>query len=527
VAVAQYHIRKKIDTLVGEKNAQRFYDAWLSSHCTKQDIDSLASWGFNSVRLPMHYNLYTLPVEKEKGTNNTWLNTGFALTDSVLKWCKANRIYLILDLHAAPGGQGNDIPISDRDTSKPSLWDSEANQQKTIALWKKLAERYANEEWIGAYDILNEPNWGFQNKADRNGCNENENAPLKDLYKKITAAIRSVDQKHMIIIEGNCWGNNYNGLFPLWDKNLALSFHKYWNYNNQEAMQKYLGYRDTYNVPIWLGETGENSNAWFTDMILLMEKNRIGWNMWPLKKSGNNNPLEVTMNKGFLDIIDYWKGKSPKPKEEIAFNSLMEFARNTQCSRNIVQRGVIDAVTRQTKNDETIPFGSNNITNGTIIYAADYDYGRIGIAYQDSDSADYWVSTSSGTKWNEGEQYRNDAVDIKKCNDHPTNGYCVGWIKDGEWLQYSVYASKDAQFDLNVRYRAVSTAAFTCIVNNKQAGVSQQLTPAIDDSWQVSSLKSISLHKGWNAIKILAVKGGFELNYLQFNPSAEKTLSTN
>lgn len=52
------------------------------------------------------------------------------MTDDLLKWCEANKMYLILDLHAAPGGQGMDANISDYDTTKPSLWESEANKQK-------------------------------------------------------------------------------------------------------------------------------------------------------------------------------------------------------------------------------------------------------------------------------------------------------------------------------------------------------------------------------------------------------------
>ena len=113
-AIAQYEIKEKITALVGESNTRKFYEAWLSNQCTKTDIDSLAAWGFNAVRLPMHYNLYTLPVEAEKDGKNTWLSKGFDLTDSLLSWCKANHIYLILDLHAAPGGQGNDNAISDQ-----------------------------------------------------------------------------------------------------------------------------------------------------------------------------------------------------------------------------------------------------------------------------------------------------------------------------------------------------------------------------------------------------------------------------
>src|SRR4051812_34049816 len=156
IANAQFQIKSKIQATIGTENTKAFYDAWLSNHVTKTDVDSLAAWGFNSIRLPMHYNLYTVPIEEEPvAGENTWLEKGFTMTDSLLKWCEANQIYLILDLHAAPGGQGNDAAISDNDESKPSLWESEKNRSKTVALWRKLAERYANEKWIGGYDLIN------------------------------------------------------------------------------------------------------------------------------------------------------------------------------------------------------------------------------------------------------------------------------------------------------------------------------------------------------------------------------------
>jgi aryl-phospho-beta-D-glucosidase BglC (GH1 family) len=166
----QYQIKEKIAEVAGEDGKDKFYKAYLKNGITKKDIDSLAKWGFNSIRLPMHYNLYTLPIEKEpvKG-QNTWLEEGFQMTDNLLKWCEDNKIYLILDLHAAPGGQGNDANISDNDKSKPNLWQSEENQKKTVALWKKLAERYKDKEWIGGYDLINEPNYPFREKSKWNG----------------------------------------------------------------------------------------------------------------------------------------------------------------------------------------------------------------------------------------------------------------------------------------------------------------------------------------------------------------------
>ena len=103
----QYEIRAMIEDLIGVENTDAWYDAWLHNHVQKSDIDSLKAWGFNSVRLPMHYNLWTLPIEDEPvAGENTWIDTGFELTDSLVAWCAANEMYVILDLHAAPGGQG-------------------------------------------------------------------------------------------------------------------------------------------------------------------------------------------------------------------------------------------------------------------------------------------------------------------------------------------------------------------------------------------------------------------------------------
>ncbi|MET0756004.1 MAG: cellulase family glycosylhydrolase, partial [Pseudoxanthomonas sp.] len=255
----QQVIRKRIAELIGAEKAESFQQAWLDNHTTKADIDAMAQWGFDSVRLPMHYGLYTLPVEQEPvAGEQTWREEGFRRTDQLLGWAKANDLYLILDLHAAPGGQGNDINIADRDPGKPSLWEDPAHQEKTIALWRKLAERYKDEPYIAAYDIINEPNWGFQDPKDRNGCNEAGNAPLRELLVRLTAAIREVDRRHIVIIEGNCWGNNYRGVLDggKWDDNLVLSFHKYWNATTRESIADLLKLRDSHRMPLWLGETG-------------------------------------------------------------------------------------------------------------------------------------------------------------------------------------------------------------------------------------------------------------------------------
>jgi endoglucanase len=338
VAGTQTEIKAKITELIGQKNCDEFYRNYLHNMVTERDIDSLKAWGFNSIRLPMHYNLFTLPIEKESlAGQNTWLNTGFDLTDNLLKWCKKNKIYLILDLHAAPGGQGNDRPIADVDTMKPQLWESEANLQKTIALWKKLTERYKGEEWIGGYDLINETNYTMEG-----------NEPLRKLYAGITREIRLIDKNHIIFIEGNKFANDFTGLTPPWDNNMAYSFHKYWNATTPETIQRFIDIREKYNIPLWMGESGENSNDWYKSAVNLFESNNIGWAWWTIKKIGSGSGImNVNKPKDYQKIIDYWSGKGPKPSEEAALSVFRELADNMKLENCNINFGVINALFRR------------------------------------------------------------------------------------------------------------------------------------------------------------------------------------
>jgi endoglucanase len=460
----QYRIKEKIQELVGAEKTKQFYNEWLLNHTTKTDIDSMASWGFNSIRLPMHYNLYTLPIDEEPAAGiNTWLEKGFAMTDELLKWCKANKIYLILDLHATPGGQGNDLPISDRDPAKPLLWQSEANKEKTIALWKKLAARYANEEWIGGYDIINEPNYGFEDPKDTRGTSETKNIPLQQLMVDITKAIREVDKKHIVIIEGNGFGNNYNGITPDWDNNLVMSFHKYGNFNNTGSIKRFLELRDKFNIPLWLGESGENSNTWFTEAIGLAEKNDVGWAWWQSKKMGINNPLEIKQPEGYQQFLDFTSGKGPKISETEAWRILQELLSNLKIKNNIYHQDVTDAMFRQVQGTGTKPFRQLIVgPANTTIAAIDFDMGSQRIAYYDRDSSRYQYTPGVNTVGNKGNTYRNDGVDIQKDKDGPF----VFNIEDGEWLQYTIDVKETGNYKIAFTVNAEKEGGKISVLND-------------------------------------------------------------
>lgn len=513
----QHRIRESIAELVGEERTKQFYETWLTQHTTKADFDSMAAWGFNAVRLPLHYNLFTLPTEQEPTAGKqTWLSKGFAITDSVLSWCRSNNMYLILDMHATPGGQGNDLNISDRNAGKPSLWESEGNRQKLIALWQQLAKRYANEPFIGGYDIINEPNWGFQDTADKRGTAEKMNVPLKQLLVDMTKAIREVDAKHIIIIEGNGFGNNYNGISPDWDKNLVMSFHKYGNFNTQHAIQKFLDYRDKYNIPLWLGESGENSNTWFTECIRLVEENGIGWSWWPLKKMGINNPLEIKMPDGYEQLLNYWRGSGPRPDTATAWKVLQQLLNNVKVQNNVMHRDVVDALFRQVQTNSTLPFREHIITAGTtVIPAVEFDLGKQGQAYYDKDTASYQYTPGVHTQGNRGHLYRNDGVDITNSDGGPG----IFSIEDGEWLQYTIEVKKAGNYQIGFNTTVENAGATLSLLVNDRTLIDKLLLPVASSKQnnKTTWVKNVALPAGTTRLKLLANKGGFNLQSISFN----------
>lgn len=440
-ANAQYQIREKIEELIGEEDTDLFYEAWLQNHVRKIDIDSLKAWGFNSVRLPMHYNLFTLPIQEEPvAGENTWLTKGFEMTDSLISWCAQNEMYVILDLHAAPGGQGYDQGISDYNPDLPSLWQSQANQDKTVALWRNLAERYADEQWVAGYDLLNETNWDMTN-----------NAPLRALYNDIIDNIREVDNNHIVFIEGNWFANDFTGLTPPWDEKMVYAPHKYWSFNNTESIQWVLDLREQYNVPLYFGESGENSNTWFRDAIKLMEDEGIGWAWWPMKKIESiSGPLSIEKTPEYQVLLNYWNNGGNPPDPGFAKATLMELTENLKLENCYYQKDVVDAMIRQVQSDEAIPYNTQPIPG--VVYATDFDMGKVGVAYFDTDLANYHVSSGNYTAWNKGWAYRNDGIDIEKCTDNVnTNGFNVGWNEPGEWMQYDIEVSENAVYDIHLR----------------------------------------------------------------------------
>jgi endoglucanase len=307
-------------------------------------------------------------------------------------------------------------------------------------------------------------------------------------------------------------------MLPLWDNNMVISFHKYWNYNTQASLQNMISKRDQAQAPLWMGEAGENSNTWFQGAITVLEQNNIGWAWWPLKKLGGNNPLQIKVNTGYRALLDYWEGKGTQPSPEAAFTALMQLANDTRTENTIYHRDVVDAMFRQQRSVATVPFQQYELNKAVTLYAVNYDLGRNGYAYYDTDTANFSVSTGKYTAGNRTGEYRNDGVDIERCNDSTGNGYQVAYTEEGEWLQYSINVKKAGNYRIQLRIATPEAAAVALIINSKT--VANNITlPATGgyQQWKTTDSEPINLQKGNNKLQVLIKKGGFNLNYLRIS----------
>src|ERR1700761_1254043 len=126
-------INEALTELLGPEDIKAFWKKYQDSYITAADIHFLKASGMNSIRIPFNYRLFT--EETYCGQNNP--NRGFELLDRVIGWCKKEGLYVILDMHCAPGGQtGDNI---DDGYGYPFLFKSKAMQQQTIAIWRKIA----------------------------------------------------------------------------------------------------------------------------------------------------------------------------------------------------------------------------------------------------------------------------------------------------------------------------------------------------------------------------------------------------
>ena len=325
-------IQTVINELVGEDEGRRFWKTYHENYITREDIRFIKQSGFNSVRVPFSYRLFVSEAKPPKLEGE-----GYQRLDDVVAWCKKEELYVILDMHAAPGGQtGDNI---DDSWGYPFLFESAESQDLTVNIWRKIAARYRAEPTVIGYDLLNEPIAQYFDIA-------NLNPKLEPLYRKIVAGIREVDSDHLIFLGGAQWDTNFKVFGPPFDDKLVYTFHKYWMEVNQQAIQEYLDFRDKHNVPVWMGESGENTDEWIGSFRTLLERHNIGWCFWPYKKLDAtscvisiNSPAEWDTIVGFAEgpritFEEVRKNRPPRDRVKKALSDYLERIRFANCRIN-------------------------------------------------------------------------------------------------------------------------------------------------------------------------------------------------
>lgn len=300
-----HFIDEMLRQAVGPYATDVFWANFKNNYITEADIAFIASTGANTIRLPFHYKLFTDEDYMGLAANQD----GFQRIDQVVEWCRKYGLYVILDMHDAPGGQtGDNI---DDSYGYPWLLECEASQALYADIWQRIADHYKDEPVILGYDLLNEP------IAPYFGDDVAVlNSKLKALYRLGFDAIREVDKHHIIILGGAQWNSNFEPLDDCnFDEQVMYSCHRYGGDPTPEAIGSFISFRDKVNRPMYMGEIGHNTYEWMTEFSETMRANNIGYTYWPYKKMGSSSWVGFAAPEGWQSVVAFAEGNRQSYKD--------------------------------------------------------------------------------------------------------------------------------------------------------------------------------------------------------------------
>lgn len=324
-------IDEMLRQLAGPDYADEFWQKFKDNYITREDIRLIASTGANTIRVPFNYRLFT--DEDYMGLKSS--QDGFERIDRLVEWSREEGVYLILDMHDAPGGQtGDNI---DDSYGYPWLMESRASQQLYCDIWQRIAEHYRNEPVILAYELMNEPIAPYFDNM------EEMNASLRELYRMGVEAIRQVDTNHIIMLGGAQWNGNFEPLDDCnFDKQIMYTCHRYGGDPTADAIRSIIQFRDRTQRPMYMGEIGHNTYEWQAEFCRTMQQNNIGYTFWPYKKIGSSSWVGFDAPQQWQTIVDfaeadrgsYQQIRDARPDQQLArqtLDALLEAVKIENC----------------------------------------------------------------------------------------------------------------------------------------------------------------------------------------------------
>ncbi|MDZ4329759.1 MAG: cellulase family glycosylhydrolase, partial [Flavobacterium sp.] len=471
-------IEKVVEDLIGKEKATHFWKTYRQNYITEADIKRIAELGFNSVRPALNSRLFLT-----KGENPVYVEEGFQLMDSLVSWCKKHKVYVIIDMHGAPGGQTG-ANIDDSTNDIPELFIDKKYEEQLINLWVKIAQKYKDEPTVAAYDLLNEP------LPKATGAAEKYKHLLVPMYKRITAEIRKVDTKHMITLEGFDWSNDWSVFDKPFDSNVFYQFHYYcWaRPDNLNNIDEYLIKRKEFNTPIWVGETGEKGNAIYWATTQYFEANNIGFSFWPWKKMDTKNtPYSIKKPANWDLISEYTKG-GDKPDSLIAEKAFNDFLENIKLANCDYFEDVTNAI-------------FNRIPG--IIEAENYGHEGYNRSYFVLDT----LKKSKFYRKNEPVQIQLDS----EVKDQFLSEQSVE-LQKTEWLVYNFESLESREYQLTLRASArIEPSTIIILVNGKKYHFTI-------NNKNLDNVKAgnVYLKKGENRAQIFVKSNTLKLDWLKF-----------
>ncbi|WP_029351148.1 glycoside hydrolase family 5 protein [Bosea sp. 117] len=329
-------IERVIEYLAGPEEAARFWHDFRDVYIGADDLRFLKAAGFTTVRVPLHWKFFLDPADPNRVDPN---GEGWALIDRAIGWAREAGIKVILDIHAAPGGQTG--VNHDDGIGYPLVFYVPEYRRQTIALWTAIATRYKDEPTVLGYDLLNEPISPYHD-ADY------LNPRLEPFYREITQAIRAVDPNHVVILAAAQWSTNFGVFTRPFDANLAYTYHKFWASPERREVQDYVNFANRWGVPLFLGETGELTDEWNAKYRAMNEKFGIGWSFWTYKNlDSRSTVVSIAKPEGWDAIAAFgsvpesdWASMPKPPREEVA-KTLRAYIENARFANATVNRSYV------------------------------------------------------------------------------------------------------------------------------------------------------------------------------------------
>ncbi|KAF2807744.1 glycoside hydrolase [Mytilinidion resinicola] len=266
----------------------------------------MVKYGLNTVRIPLGYWIDESLVYSD---SEHFPQGGLAYLDKVVGWAAAKGIYVILDLHAAPGAQVAQQPFTGQYASTPGFY-QDYQYDRAYQFLQFITNRvHTNSAYstVGMLEVLNEPISG-------------QSSLINTYYPTALSKIREIEsglgitdnnKKLHVQFMNKLWGSGdpKSGLKDL--TNTAFDNHRYlkWDTSVQVSQAGYIAASCADKVasdgdtPLIVGEwsispadsveessafevsSGANSNfytKWWAAQVIAYEKQQ-GWVFWAWK----------------------------------------------------------------------------------------------------------------------------------------------------------------------------------------------------------------------------------------------------